>query len=133
MNELVDQLADNLAVTLENIYDEVRIQEIGDWRKITAIMGDDFSLTTYGSITGIELDIQMTYHDCCTIRWQIIRNANGYEGTGLARRVIEDVIDVVDHFDDDMELTIELVDQSEGFWKHMEEEHPEISWNRKED
>jgi hypothetical protein len=32
-----------------------------------------------------------------------------------------------------MELTIELVDQSEGFWKHMEEEHPEISWNRKED
>jgi hypothetical protein len=72
-----------------------------------------------------------TYNDgMYELQIQTIVMNGDKKGTGLAKDMIETLIE---HFGPDYLLTINLTDQSHGWWKHFADTHPDYPWNIEDD
>jgi GNAT superfamily N-acetyltransferase len=131
--EPVDRLARLLKNALKKLYDNVRIEVQGDWRRITGVMGNDYTLSTYDDNTGVEIAVETSDGESIHISWSMIVTHGPYRSSGLARKTVEAVIETCDRSNEDAEITIGLEDWSEGFWEHMAEEYDWVSWDIRHD
>jgi hypothetical protein len=124
----VDRLAIKVKKALLGLYDTASIETVGRMRVVTAVKGADLGIQTYGDITGTKIWLDLR-GDLITIEWELIVMTGEHEGTGLARRTVEIVLDECDRFSEDAEITVQLEDWSGGFWDHIIKDYENVTWD----